>query len=105
MACGRDPEIDVERDLVAAVRFLYVDHDDTVIDSVEFDTAALPPEIDQAVVLAAPGDIVSPPPRGLLSGRVAFVTAIAAKVEECEAALDAAAAALRVVERDRTETR
>ncbi|MCX4721150.1 ATP-grasp domain-containing protein [Streptomyces virginiae] len=105
VACGRDPEIDVERDLVAAVRFLYVDHDDTVIDSVEFDTAALPPEIDQAVVLAAPGDIVSPPPRGLLSGRVAFVTAIAAKVEECEAALDAAAAALRVVERDRTETR
>jgi predicted ATP-grasp superfamily ATP-dependent carboligase len=105
VACGDEPEITVERDLVAAVRFFHVDHDDTVIDSVEFDPAALPGGIDRAVVLAAPGDIVSPPPRGLLTGRIAFATAVGAKAEDCEAALDGAAAALRVVERDRTGAR
>ncbi|WP_275461958.1 ATP-grasp domain-containing protein [Streptomyces noursei] len=99
VACGREPEITVDRDLVAAVRFLHADHDDTVIDRVDFDTAALPPEIDRAVVLVGPGDTVSPPPRGLLTGRVAYVTAVAPTAERCEAALDAAAAALRIVER------
>ncbi len=105
VACGREPEITVERDLVAAVRFYYVDHDDTVIDSAEFDSAALPAGIDQAVVLAAPGDVFSPPPRGLFTGRVAFATAVAASAEQCEAALDGAAAALRIVERERAEAR
>ncbi|MFJ9771510.1 acetyl-CoA carboxylase biotin carboxylase subunit family protein [Kitasatospora sp. NPDC101157] len=99
VACGREPEVVADRNLVAAVRFLYVEHDDTVIDRVEFDVSALPPQIDRTVVLAAPGDVVSPPPRGLLSGRIALATAVAPTAEECETALDAAAAALRIVER------
>jgi biotin carboxylase len=98
VACGREPRITADRELVAAVRFCYADHDDTVIDSVEFDTAALPPAVHSAVVLAAKGDVVSPPPRGLVSGRVAFVTATAPTAAACESALDGAVRALRVTE-------
>ncbi|WP_328915063.1 MULTISPECIES: ATP-grasp domain-containing protein [unclassified Streptomyces] len=105
VACGREPEITADRDLVAAVRFCYVDHDDTLIERAEFDTAALPPEIRAAVVLARPGDVVSPPPRGLVSGRVAYLTAAAPTAAECEAALDTAVRALRVTEGGRVDAR
>jgi hypothetical protein len=98
VACGHAPEIGADRDLVAGVRFCYVEHEDTVIESIAFDTAALPPEVCAAVPLAAPGAVVSPPPRGLVSGRVALVTAAAADAAACEAALDTAVAALRITE-------
>ncbi|MFL6130015.1 MAG: acetyl-CoA carboxylase biotin carboxylase subunit family protein [Mycobacteriales bacterium] len=96
VACGRPPVLAADRKLVAAVRFFYVDRDDTVIDSVGFDPAGLPPEVDRAVPLAEAGDVVSPPPKGTLWGRVAFATAVAGSAEECRAALDAAASALTV---------
>ena len=51
---------------------------------------------DRAVTLAGPGDVMSPPPKGTMSGRVAFVTVLAATAQACEAALDAAHAALIV---------
>jgi hypothetical protein len=56
VACGRPPEFTAERRLVGAVRFFYVDHDDTTIEAVRFDDAGLPPAIDLTVPLAAPGD-------------------------------------------------
>jgi len=96
VACGEEPDITVDRELVSAVRFFYVDQDDTVVERVEFDERALPAAIDSAVPLAPPGAVVSPPPRGLVSGRIAFATAVAPTAEQCRAALDGAGAALRV---------
>jgi biotin carboxylase len=99
-ACGRSIAVRADREGVAGVRFCYAEHDDTVVDSVRFDTAELPPDIDRAVPLAAPGSVVSPPPRGLVSGRIAFATAVAGSVEDCRAALDQAQNALRLRVRD-----
>lgn len=100
VACGCAPEIKAERELVAGVRFFYVEQDNTVIDSAEFDHSALSDEIDRTVVLVSPGDVVSPPPQGLRHGRIAYATAVAASAEACEAALDSAGTALRVITRD-----
>ncbi len=94
VACGRPPELAADRKLVAAVRFFYVDRDDTAISSVRF--VDPPSTVDLAVPLAGPGDVVSPPPKGTLLGRVAFATAVAATAAECAAALDGAAAALQI---------
>ncbi|WP_030908515.1 ATP-grasp domain-containing protein [Streptosporangium amethystogenes] len=96
VACGRTPALAPERKLVGGVRFFYVAEDDTVIESIEFDEAGLPPEIDRAVVVVAPGATVSPPPKGTLWGRIAYATALSETVEECRAALDAAEAGLKV---------
>jgi hypothetical protein len=84
------------RDLVAAVRFCYVDADEVTVESIAFDEAALPASTDRAVVLAAPGDVVSRPPSGIVSGRVAFVTVTGRTREECRRSLDAAEGALRL---------
>jgi biotin carboxylase len=96
VACGTLPTLVADRKLVAAVRFFYVDHDDTTIGSISFADAALPAGTDRRVTLVAPGDVVSPPPKGILFGRIAYATAVADTVQECHAALDAAAATLRV---------
>ena len=98
IACGQKPDMTARHALVAAVRFFYVEHDDTVIESVGFDEEALPAEIDQAVSLAQPGTVVSPPPRGLVSGRIAFTTVVAGTAQRCRAALDEARAALSVTQ-------
>ena len=103
VACGRPPETTAHRSLVGAVRFFYVEHEDTTIGSIEIDEAALPPALDRFIVDARPGDVVSPPPRGTVWGRIAFATAVAETAQECREALDAAQAALRV--RDATLTR
>jgi biotin carboxylase len=94
VACGREPEIVVDRELVSAIRFFYVAQDDTIIASVEFDDRALPPGLEVAV-LADSGAVVSPPPRGLVSGRIAFAIAVAATAKQCRDLLDGAGAALR----------
>ncbi|MEV4380430.1 ATP-grasp domain-containing protein [Streptosporangium sp. NPDC049644] len=96
VACGRTPALAPERKLVGGVRFFYVAEDDTTIESIEFDEAGLPPEIDRAVVVVAPGATVSPPPKGTLWGRIAYATALSETVDECRAALDAAEAVLKV---------
>jgi hypothetical protein len=96
VACGQAPDVAPSHTLAAGVRFFYVDADDTVIASVDFDDAGLPPAVDELVVLAEPGVTRSPPPKGIAFGRIAYATAVAATVEECRTALDAAAAALRV---------
>lgn len=94
VACGQPPEVAPDRALAAAVRFFYVERDDTTIESVRF--GGLPAGVDRAVPLVEPGDMVSPPPAGTLFGRVAFATAVAATGAQCAAALDAAAAALEI---------
>lgn len=96
VACGREPALAPERKLVGGVRFFYVAEDDTVIESVEFDEAGLPPEIDRAIAVAAPGATVSPPPKGTLWGRIAYATALSETIDDCRAALDAAEANLKV---------
>nr|WP_281179551.1 ATP-grasp domain-containing protein [Micromonospora rosaria] len=93
-ACGRLPATTPTRRRVAGVRFGYVDADDTTIGRVRVDRAQLPDAVDRAVVLVQPGRTVSPPPRGTVWGRIAYVTAVADTVEECQAALDAAAKAV-----------
>jgi biotin carboxylase len=94
VACGRRPEPKADRSAVAGVQFFYAAQDDTAIEAVRFDPAALPAETDLAVPLAGPGDVMSPPPKGTMSGRVAVVTVLAETPAACEAALDAAQAAL-----------
>ncbi|MGW4423886.1 ATP-grasp domain-containing protein [Streptosporangium sp. NPDC004631] len=96
VACGRPPALVPERKLVGGVRFFYVAEDDTTIESIEFDEAALPPAIDRAVPVAAPGAVVSPPPKGTLWGRIAYAVALSPTADECRAALDAAEANLKV---------
>ncbi len=96
VACGQRPEVTADRSAVTGVRFFYAAQDDTVIEAVRFDPAALPPETDLAVPLAGPGDVMSPPPKGTMSGRVAFATVLAGTAAACRAALDAAQAALIV---------
>ena len=96
VACGREPEVAAQRALVGAVRFFYVEHEDTTIGEIRVDRAALPEAIDRFVVDAEPGDVVSPPPKGTVWGRIAFATAVATTAARCQAALDAAQAALTV---------
>ena len=96
VACGRAPVVRPDRRLVGGVRFFYADQEDTVISSVRFAAGGLPAAVDRAVVLAAPGDTVSPPPKGTLWGRIAFATALAESLPECRGALDAAQCARRV---------
>jgi hypothetical protein len=95
VACGQRPEIVTDKALVGAVRFFYVDEDDTTLSSVSFDTSMLS-GVDRAVPIAEPGEVVSPPPKGSTFGRIAFATAIGASAEECLAALDTAESALQV---------
>jgi biotin carboxylase len=94
VAVGRPPELMATRQQVAAVRFFYVEHDDTTIGEIGFDEAALPKPIDLAAPLVKPGTVTSPPPKGTLFGRVAVATAVAEDVLQCHKALAAARAAL-----------
>lgn len=80
---------------VAGVRFLYAPEDDVVVVDAEFDQAVLPTAVDRAFTAPA-GTRVRHPPAGLVSGRVAVVTARAATGPECLTALDAAEDALRL---------
>lgn len=100
VACGRRPEVTAGRSLIGAVRFCYVENDDTVIGEIRFDDTALPAAADLFVPLASPGDVKSPPPKGCAFGRIAYATAIAETARECEEALDAVQAALTVLPAD-----
>lgn len=96
VACGQRPEVTATRKRVAAVRFFYVDRDDTTVGEVGFDPAGLPAAVDLTAPLVTPGTVVSPPPKGTLFGRVALATAVADTVAQCREALAAAGAALTV---------
>jgi biotin carboxylase len=96
VACGIRPSIAVDRDLVGAVRFFYVEQNNSTVESVQFGSTGLPATVDRMVALANPGDVVSPPPEGTLWGRVAAITAVAPDEPGCLAALDAATQAMTV---------
>jgi glutathione synthase/RimK-type ligase-like ATP-grasp enzyme len=96
VACGLPPSTVPDRDLVAAIRFFYPEHEDTRIGQIRIDRAALPSTVDRMEALAGPGDVKSPPPKGTRWGRLAFATAVARTEGECQGALDAAARALTV---------
>lgn len=99
VACGREPSVEADRKLVGAVRFYYADAEG-VLEQAEFGTVTAEPavarSIDLMMPLLEPGEVVAPPPKGTLWGRVAFATAVAPSVEEARAGIDAATAALRV---------
>ncbi|WP_433204370.1 ATP-grasp domain-containing protein [Dactylosporangium sp. CS-047395] len=94
--CGIAPGVNTTRALVAGVRFLYAEADDTVIATIGFADGPLPEAVDRMVLVAGPGTVASPPPKGTTMGRLGYVTAVAPTAAEVAAALDAAAAALRV---------
>jgi len=95
VACGRPPAVEPTHARVGAVRFLYVDRDDTTIGEVRFAEAPRPDDLDLLVPLAAPGAVLSPPPKGTLGGRIAYVTAVGDTAAGCAAAIDAAVGTLR----------
>ncbi|MEU8415599.1 ATP-grasp domain-containing protein [Amycolatopsis japonica] len=95
-ACGHELDVRPTRRRVAGIRFCYVDRDDTTIAGIRFDPATLPSNVDQAVTIAQPGAVMSPPPKGTVWGRVAYVTAVADSIAECARTLDAAQASLRI---------
>ncbi|MFI9204094.1 ATP-grasp domain-containing protein [Streptomyces sp. NPDC053048] len=97
VACGRRPRLEPTRARATAVRFFYVAEDDTTIGSVAF-AGQLPDEIEETHVLATPGAVFSPPPKGTVWGRIAYAIAAAPTEDGCEKALDAAEAALVVTE-------
>ncbi|MFL6136654.1 MAG: acetyl-CoA carboxylase biotin carboxylase subunit family protein [Frankiaceae bacterium] len=96
VACGLEPDIAPTRSRVAAIRFYYVEEEDTTVGSISFDEDGLPPEIDKALTLIEPGAVVSPPPRGSVFQRIALAIAVADSIEACSRALDAAEPALKV---------
>lgn len=95
-ACGLPVQTEPVRHQTAGVRFFYVEKEDSEIVEIGFDTDTLPETVREAVAVAKPGAIVSPPPKGTAWGRVAFAIAVADSVSECAGALDAAEAALEV---------
>ncbi|MEP6525730.1 MAG: ATP-grasp domain-containing protein [Nocardioidaceae bacterium] len=106
VACGQQPRIVADRELVGAVRVFYVEQDDTTIGDVHFDDSGLPEAADLLVPLAAPGDVVSPPPKGSTFGRIAFATAVARECARVPAgARRSAGRADRAVPRRPTEHR
>lgn len=90
VACGKEPAIERDRELVAGVRFFYPEHDDTPIHELRFDFDHKPEAIDLLTVLAGAGEVKSPPPAGTVNGRIAFATAVGATRDICREALDAA---------------
>lgn len=94
-AVGKEPDVTPDRSFCSAVRFFYVDENDTELATIGFaPDAGLPPEIDLLVPLFGPGAVTSPPPVGTVWGRIAYAIAVGDTVERCEAALDAAESAL-----------
>jgi biotin carboxylase len=95
VACGTAPNTSPDRSMAGAVRFVYVDRDDTTIEAIDIDPEAAA-AADRVVALAKAGDVMSPPPKGTLFGRIAFVTAVADSLAECQTALDTAIGGITV---------
>jgi biotin carboxylase len=96
IACGRTPDLTRTLSKVATIRFYYPEQD-VRVDSVSFDAGLLPPEIERAVPLADPGQLVQLPPRGSAwESRLAQAVAVADSADACRAALEAAGKALVV---------
>ncbi|MEU5694657.1 ATP-grasp domain-containing protein [Actinosynnema sp. NPDC020468] len=95
-ATGRTPDLEPRHRKVAGIRFFYVAEEDTTLGSLGFEESRLPEGIDRAVAVAAPGAVVSPPPRGTVWGRIAFAIATGSSRDQVAQRLDAAEAAFVV---------
>jgi biotin carboxylase len=94
LALGLRPELGTPACCAAAVRFLYPDVE-TVVGGVTIDHARLPAAITRARVLAQPGHLLELPPASH-TGRYAMLMAAAGSAAECQEALHAAVAAVRL---------
>lgn len=96
IACGRAPDLTRSASRVAAVRFYYPD-DDVVVGSIDLATELLPPTVEQADLLAAPGQHLKLPPRRTAwECRVAQAVTVGDSEADCRLVLDAVAAAITV---------
>ncbi|MEO6503455.1 MAG: ATP-grasp domain-containing protein [Jatrophihabitantaceae bacterium] len=96
IACGRAPDLTQSASRVAAVRFYYPEHD-LVVGAVHLDPELLPSGVEQAAVLAAPGQHLKLPPRRTAwECRVAQAVTVADDEAECRSVLDAVAQAITV---------
>lgn len=95
-ACGLPLELSRTRSRVAGVRFFHPQRERTMIASVGFREQDLPKAVDRLVPIARPGTVASPPPLGTWWGRVAYATAVADTLEDCELAITAAQSALQI---------
>ena len=96
VATGTAPDTARTADRVAGIRFYYPDEDLTV-GTLRIDTALLPAEVADAVLLIGPGERVMLPPRGSAwESRLAHVIAVTDAPETCRSALDAAGKAIVV---------
>jgi biotin carboxylase len=96
VACGLPLDLTRTRGRVAGVRFFYPEREHTKIAFVGFEERDLPKAVDRLVPIAQPGTVASPPPLGTWWGRVAYATAVADTVEDCELAIKAAQSALTI---------
>jgi len=95
-ACGVAPDVEPDRARTAGIRFFYPAEENTTIASVGFAGERLPAGIDQVSPMVLPGTVVSPPPEGIVLGRIAFATAVADTAAGCREALESAEGALVV---------
>lgn len=95
VACGEPPHTEVLEHAFAGVRFCYPEQR-TEITDIRFEQSALHPATDRYGTLVGPGSIAPPPPEGILTGRIAYLTAVSQTLPECLAALDRGAAALQL---------
>lgn len=96
VASGVPARVQPSLSRAAAIRFLYPPHD-VVAARVEVDEAQLPPAVHSVVALATAGQELLLPPGGNVTCRYAAAIAVADSVLACEAALDAASRAARLV--------
>lgn len=97
VACGQRPRTTTAAHRrVSAIRFFYPEREDSVIRDVRFEPSGLPPQIAHCGSLTQPGEVKSPPPRGLMDGRVAYAIALDDDAAACRAALEKARGALHV---------
>ncbi|MEU7316833.1 ATP-grasp domain-containing protein [Streptomyces sp. NPDC007083] len=96
LACGAEPpDLRPGPRRAAGVRFRYPEAD-CLARAVRVDTAALPPEVTEALAIALPGQELRLPPHGAVAGRYGLVTAVAESAQECRAALEKGAEAVRL---------
>lgn len=94
VAAGQAPPLTPSRASVAGIRFFYPPWPDAVVRSVTFAPGEQLPEVDLMLPLVEGGDVISPPGKGLMDGRIALATAVAGTAAACTAALDRAEATL-----------
>ena len=97
VACGLAPEVAADRELAAAIRFFCVKEDNALIESIGFDSERFDDAVDEFVILAKAGERRPLASANPLRGRLAYATAVAPTLKECQEALDSAEAALQVV--------